>query len=116
MAIKHNYTIVPVASIGISEMLKILYDVPAARAMKFLGEKRVETLPLMIPQRLQRMYVSIGAPISTLHYNGEWEGKDGKENQVELRNRTRGALLELIDETRKVQAKDPKRYHIFSRG
>jgi hypothetical protein len=77
------------------------------RLIKLLGERRVQSLPLVFPYSLQRIYISLGVPISTLEYAGDWERL---ENQVDLRNRTREALIELIEETRRFQATDPKRY------
>lgn len=101
MAIQHNYTIVPVASTGLPEMLSILADMPSGLLLRYmhfhrqqtryLGEKRADSIPIVVPVALRRLFVRLGEPIRADAFNGSVSA---------LRDKTRTALLDLIQNTK----------------
>lgn len=79
MALRHGYTIIPVACVGTEDVFKVVADfplskflrlggmIPAPKSKKMGGNALMDgaTLPLIMPQvgKLQRMYFKLGKPI-----------------------------------------------------
>jgi 1-acyl-sn-glycerol-3-phosphate acyltransferase len=100
LAIKHGYPIVPVASVGVEDMIDILMDLPI-RSMKLPLPKPIS------PFRLQKIYYWIGEPIPTSHYNGDWENQDIVRR---VRDETKFAIETGIELLLNKQINDPERY------
>ncbi|KAL3893969.1 MAG: hypothetical protein SGCHY_005537 [Lobulomycetales sp.] len=96
MAIQHGYSIVPVASVGLEEMIHIAMGI-VGWAMGLIGDKRSDmTVPLIVPRlsncNKAKFHVRIGDAIDTARFCGD----ANKENQITVRNETRSALEALI--------------------
>eukprot|EP00952_Eustigmatos_sp_NYUAD-ZCMA_P008986 37183-Eustigmatos_ZCMA.PRE.1 len=78
MAIKHGYTLIPFASVGLEDALWVLMRVPLQPLLLILGETRPPaSLPLLLPYNsFERQYIALGDPIRTSQYNGEFENID----------------------------------------
>ncbi|KAJ2997879.1 hypothetical protein HDV02_005063 [Globomyces sp. JEL0801] len=102
-AVMANYTIVPVSSIGVEDMMTILMDIPVGWFLKFTGDKRVsQTVPLICPNfSFQRQYIKFGKPIKTA------KGDDTQE----IRDKAFAAVSSGIKELQEKQSTDPKRYY-----
>jgi len=101
-AIKNKYSIMPCAAVGTEDMLDIVLDVPAP----FLP-KSIESVPMVAPNSLQKVYFWFGEPISTEQYCGD---ADNTEFATEVRDRTKAAIEAGIKELQGRQATDPERF------
>lgn len=121
MAVRHGYTIVPVATVGTEDVFHPLVDLPLERILSFGGliatpprgtSKAFEEgskLPLVVPQPIQaqRVYYRFMPPIRT----GDMCGKeDDQELLRSLRDKTKEELLVGIRELMEYRASDPKRF------
>lgn len=100
-AIKHGYPIIPCACVGIEDMFDSIGDIPTGyRGM-------VIPISITTPCRVQKVYFWFGNAISTKQYNGEFT------NDVfarEVRDKTKQAIEDGIQELQKKQKCDPERY------
>lgn len=101
MAIKHGYTIIPVASVGAEDMFEVVADfplskvlrlgglIPPATSKKTAGNAFMEgsTLPVLMPRvgRLQKIYFKLGRPIQArpptpTHFDPAFEVEGGLED------------------------------------
>jgi 1-acyl-sn-glycerol-3-phosphate acyltransferase len=106
LAIEYGYPILPCASVGVEEMLDVLFDVPLGYFRK--GVSLPVILPFISPFRLQRLYFWFGEPIPTKQYNGDWKNE---ENVKEVHKKVRDAVAQGIKKLQEQQAKDPDRYY-----
>jgi len=102
MAIKGGYPVQPCACVGTEDMLDIIADLP----ISFL-KVGTPTLPVAVPNSLQKMYFWFGDPIPTEQYNGD---HDNTEFAKELRDKTKVAIEQGIAELKQRQASDPDRF------
>nr|KAJ3419988.1 hypothetical protein HK105_006254 [Polyrhizophydium stewartii] len=78
---KHEYLVVPVASIGVNSMLEILYD------LHWNPRKPLDSLPLVRPVSYERQYLTIGMPCK-LH--------DGMYDDVFVQETLQGVIKETL--------------------
>lgn len=103
MAIKHGYPIIPCASVGTEDMMDKLFDVNLGLVRNDLKAPVV----LILPHRLQKLYVWFGESISTDQYNGDWQND---EYAKEVRDLAKAAVERGIRELQERQARDPNRF------
>lgn len=103
LAIKNVYDIVPVAVVGMGDMLKIIFSLPVDWIFRLAGEgDNVVRIPVVVPVSYQRQYVVAGPIIST-------KGCDWTQPWV-VREKVRYAVLANVQTCLKMQKEDPKRY------
>jgi len=103
LAISHNYTIIPCCTVGTEDMLGILQDVPVGWFRKDFSIPIITPPP---PNKVQKIYIWFGDPISTEKYGKNTDQK----NAEELRDVTRDAILRGISEMQERQKQDPERF------
>ena len=122
LAIKHGCTIQPFSAVGIEDMFKLVFDANDYKKtpLKHIQEAlkiRDDILhpickgagPFGLP-RLERLYFSMGNPIETRSYNGDFS----VENCWDLRKKTMSEIEQGIDYLQRLQMNDPHR-DFFSR-
>jgi 1-acyl-sn-glycerol-3-phosphate acyltransferase len=111
LAIQFNATVIPVASVGVEDMIDIAADLPVEGFLKYLGVKKVDyTLPvpdILKKPSVQRIYFKFGEAISTAKYGGQYENL---EYMTELRDIVKASLEKEINEMQVFQSQDPDRY------
>lgn len=139
LALRHNYTIIPVATVGTEDAFRVVADfplskalrlgglIPAAESKKVAGNAFVEgtTLPLILPQisEMQRVYFKLGKPIPARlpHFHGSAFIPDigdpesnvfepTDEEVSELRDEVRDAIAEEVSWLLSYRSEDPERY------
>ncbi len=119
MAIEHHCTIVPFSAVGVEDMFDVLLDSDAVMASPLGSLLRkfnirtdvilplsVGTGPMKLP-RLERFYFQFAPPISTADYAGDFENK---EACWQLRERTREAIEDGLQQLIEFQHNDPERW------
>ncbi|KAL2916443.1 hypothetical protein HK105_203873 [Polyrhizophydium stewartii] len=107
-ALKHGYTIVPVALIGIDDMCRIVGDVPLGWVARLAGDKRVDvTAPLVVPSGTwEKQYAVFGEPVEAAAF-GAW---DVEQDVVALRDKVRDTVQDLVAHALARRTADPERY------
>eukprot|EP00735_Rhodelphis_limneticus_P015104 TRINITY_DN9263_c0_g1::TRINITY_DN9263_c0_g1_i1::g.13251::m.13251 TRINITY_DN9263_c0_g1::TRINITY_DN9263_c0_g1_i1::g.13251 ORF type:complete len:468 (+),score=80.33,sp/Q9LW26/Y3684_ARATH/27.84/1e-16,DAGAT/PF03982.8/1e-09,Acyltransferase/PF01553.16/1.8e-06,Zip/PF02535.17/0.13,Peptidase_S49_N/PF08496.5/4.2 TRINITY_DN9263_c0_g1_i1:81-1406(+) len=108
-SIKHGYTIVPVSTVGTEDMFDVMYDLPVGWLFGGSSPSRKDlSYPVVKPpgpSKLQRVYFRFGKPIPTSHM----ERNTSPSNCEEIRDLTRDAIIQGIEEMKKRQDADPMR-------
>jgi len=109
LAIKHDYTLVPFASVGMEDALWLLFSIPLQPVLSFLGDNRPSLhLPVVAAYNTcERQYFAVGEAVSTSSCEGEWEDTD---KCLEIYEKLYSDVSHLIEEAKKEQAKDAGRY------
>lgn len=132
LVLKHNYSIIPVASVGSEDSVKIIFDLPVSPILRMIGEKRgVEgfSVPVVVPKTSpQKFYISFGEiirPDASRRNETRIDNSDGStatdeskrhdaaENisqAILLRNRAYESVSTQIEILRRKQESDPNRY------
>jgi 1-acyl-sn-glycerol-3-phosphate acyltransferase len=118
LAIEHACTIVPFASIGVEDAFDVVVDAdeilasPVGRALDWLGVRHDLVMPVVkglgptpLP-RPERFYFRIAPPIETASYERR---SDDPARCGDLRDRTRRAIEQTIDELLTMRDADPDR-------
>lgn len=120
MAIEHNYSIIPLASVGWEDAVDILYDADdimstwVGRLLKYTGIAKYirdgEELPPIVKgmgwtllPRPERLYMSFGEPIDVSEFAGQAEDKAA---QMAVRERVERSVKKQMDELLKYRASD----------
>ena len=96
----------PVSSVGMDDMITILFDFPVGRLINYLfGDPRLElTVPICVPTSYQRQYFYLCDPIET-------QNLDFNEQSVwGLRTETHKSLTDSINFLLKIRDVDSSRY------
>lgn len=117
LAIEHDCTIVPFASVGVEDAYDIVYDAddlkatPIGGVLTRLGIRDDALMPLargvglsLLP-RPNRLYFRIAEPIATTEYGGDFRDP---ASLVHLRDRTHDAVEGAIAALRAEQGADPE--------
>lgn len=110
LAIKHEYTIVPFASVGLDDALWVLFRLPLQSLLQLMGQPRSSPLdlPILAPfNSLERQYFLFGEPVETTRYEGEFENIDFSQ---EVYHTVYDIVTKLIDDGKSMAAEDPERY------
>ncbi|KAI8897319.1 hypothetical protein BC833DRAFT_565919 [Globomyces pollinis-pini] len=111
MALQNGYTLFPVSLIGMDDMLSIVFELPGKLLMKIMGDKRSNRqefyLPFFLPNfKFQKQYIRFGNPVVT----EELKENVDEDNITKVRDQVRDEMLQGLDELKKIQAQDEKRY------
>lgn len=121
MAVRHGYTIVPVASVGTEDVFEPVVDLPLDKVATLGGliprppsgtSKAFEEgakFPLVVARlrESQRIYFKIMPPIETSAHAGQ---EDDDKLVRSIRDETRSRLQQGIDDLLKHRESDPDRY------
>lgn len=113
LAAEHGYTIVPVSSVGMEDVFSIWFDLPVSWFFDLVGPKpRDVTAPVLAPWhfRPQRNYFKFGKPIPTDHLRPKNGESLTKEDVWAVREQTRKAVEEGVQELLERREKDNLRY------
>ncbi|KAI9206199.1 uncharacterized protein BJ171DRAFT_580276 [Polychytrium aggregatum] len=111
-AIRNGYTIIPVASVGVEDMLQIVHEI-SPQDFDFSAILGTEfsnlTIPLAVPGSYERLYIHFGDNITTKTKDPEKASNDVKAIKM-VRDRTRDAILAGLERLLELQESDPKRF------
>ena len=130
MAIKHDYTVVPVSGVGTEDQWKVVYDFPISTVLRGGGAVADPTqgsttkmlskdmlLPIFVPAGpcalTQRTYFKFGAPIPTAAYGGAWRDAGAAAH---LRDRVRRAVAGGVEALKAHRRADPRRFGALGRA
>jgi 1-acyl-sn-glycerol-3-phosphate acyltransferase len=112
LVVEHDYTIIPVASVGTEDCLQIAFDLSVSPILRLIGDKRGTesfSVPLVVPRTApQRIYLSFGAPIHVA--NTATPGSSALSPVLCVRDAAYQAVLKQIDTLRTQQESDTSRY------
>ena len=114
LAVQHGYTIVPVASVGVEDNVRVVLDLDISWFMRLVGDKRRDvSLPLVCPRlplstSLQRLYFYFGQPINcdTTEYSLD---PTNPRHHSSVRDVTRSRLLLMLEVLQRTGSQDPLR-------
>jgi len=120
MAVRHGYTIVPVASVGLEDVIDPMYDMPLDKMATLGGLLKPKKgtskafdqgaklpLPRVKPHLAQRNYFRFMEPIETAEYQGQ---EDDKDLLRRLRDATKESLQLGIDSLKEFRKTDSDRF------
>lgn len=113
LAIAHQATVIPFASVGVDDAFEIAWDADeiwasqAGPLLERAGVRRAATLP--VPRRFQpeRLYYHFGAPIPTDSFAGRSSDRDAA---LALRARARAGIEDSIAFLLEARETDPERH------